>query len=607
MTSSEYAAYYASALQAEGEARTLKTLATCKHTYGYDMEASDGVTRTSFDAKISLRDEMEYFLPPFRACIERARVRSIMCAYIEVNGVPSCANGAFQNGIARETWGFAGAVVSDCDAVATVGSFKYANGSGAIMRAVFEGGLDINCGATVATYAAAAVADGNITLEILRTSVIRTMTMWFETGFMDPPALNPYGTLGPNDVDTPAHRALAQQVAQQGATLLRNVPFHASPNGAGSPILPLPASVKRIAVVGPHANSTQALLGNYSPHNTVVDSQSVLQALQRRAASSGAFTVTTSPGCAGVACPDQSGFPAALAVAADADVVIAVMGLCSVGCPGGSADDAFVEGEGHDRVSLSLPGQQEPFLAALLALSPSVPVVVLLVHGGPLAIEWAAANMPSILTMYYPGEMGGDAAAALLFGDVSPSGRTLVTWYPAAFAALRNVTDLALAPHTGPDGRDIPGVTYLWYGGDVVFPFGLGLSYTNFSFVWASAADSARSIDARAFGSRFIPPPSYAVNVTNTGRVTSDVSVLAFMSSGQAGEPISELFDFARAAALEPGQSVTLTFSVTPTVAASAGTLAPGVFRIEIGDRAVGNTVVGSLEIVGDAFTMRKK
>jgi beta-D-xylosidase 4 len=452
----EYAATYAAALQAEGDARTLKTLATCKHHYGYDLENSDNVTRTTFDARISQRDLVEYFWPPFRSCVERARTRSLMCSYNEVNGVPSCANGAFQNDIARGQWGFSGAIVSDCDAVQCVRSFGYANSSSAVMRAVFEGGLDINCGATVARDAAAAVADGNITLALLRASAVRTLTMWFETGFMDPPALNPYAALGAGDVDTPAHRALALQVAQQGATLLRNDASPVSPNGANTPILPLPATVRRVAVVGPHYNSTQALLGNYSPLNTVVNAQSVLQALQRRGARAG-FSVAAAPGCAGVACADTAGFSAALAAAAGADVVVAVMGRCADGCPGGDADKPFIEGEGRDRASLALPGKQEALLAALLAAEPRVPVVVLLVHGGPLAIEWTAAHMPAVLTMWYPGEMGGDAAAGLLFGDVSPSGRSMMTWYDSSFETQRRVSDMTLAPHTGADGRAMPG------------------------------------------------------------------------------------------------------------------------------------------------------
>lgn len=182
------------------------------------------------------------------------------------------------------------------------------------------------------------------------------------------------------------------------------------------------------------------------------------------------------------------------------------------------------------------------------------PVVVVLIHGGPLAAEWTYGNMPTIVDAHYPGELGGDAVASILFGDVSPSGRLTTTVYPANFVAQRPMTDmqvrllhfievlaraaialafLQLAPH-----GSAPGITHLFYSGPTLWPFGWGLSYTTFSFTWFDGASAHQSIAAVSFATKDAAPPSYAVNVTNTGAVASDVSVLGFYSSGNPGQPV---------------------------------------------------------------------
>lgn len=235
---------------------------------------------------------------------------------------------------------------------------------------------------------------------------------------------------------------------------------------------------------------------------------------------------------------------------------------------------------------------------------------MVVVHGGPLGMDWTAANMPAILDVHYPGEVGGDATVAVLFGDVSPSGRATTTWYPLVYQNQRpNNTDMQLAAHNG-----VPGITYLYYDGPVLWPFGWGLSYTTFTFAWASGAQVERAtIDASAFATGAASPPSFSANVTNTGAVTSDVSVLAYYSTGLPGEPLTELFDFQRVAALAPGATATVTFSLPPAIAATVtaegdAVIVPGLFRIRIGDvrdhsdwSSGGSYVVGEVEIVGQA------
>jgi len=240
-------------------------------------------------------------------------------------------------------------------------------------------------------------------------------------------------------------------------------------------------------------------------------------------------------------------------------------------------------------------------------------------------MDWTVSNVPTILDALYPGEMGGDAVTSILFGDISPSGRTTTTWYPSIYQTQRpNVTDMIIPPHTAENGQQIPGITHLYYNGPVLYPFGWGLTYTTFSYTWFNHDTLISEIDAVEFGKYKIndltlpqdTPVYYAVNVTNTGNVVSDISVLAFISSDIPGEPIQELFDFQRASHVQPGQTVTLFFSLPPGIAATVSLegekmVTPGSYRIRIGDvKESGNYVETTLQITGnepyELFNMKK-
>jgi len=438
---------------------------------------------------------------------------------------------------------------------------------------------------------ALAVAQGDVSRAALDTATARALTAMFALGLFDAPGTNAYDRIGPERLDSAANRALALDGAVQSIVLLQNNATR-TPWGT-APLLPLRAGLlRRVALIGPNANATQTLLSNYEGGNTLVNSHSILAAFEARAAG-GAFAVSYAVGCTNatglpsVWCQDDVGIAPAAAAAAAADVAVVVVGLCSV-CP----DGWRVEGEGHDRAALGLPGRQDELVAAVVATG--TPIVVVLVHGGPVAVEAVKATVPAILDAKYPGELGGDAVAALLFGDASPSGRLAGTVYPAAFVAQRPMTDMALAPHGG-----APGITHLYYDGPALWPFGWGLSYTTFSFAWASAAGGDVHADTRTL---LAAPPQYVCNVTNTGSVVSDVSVLGFFSTGLPGEPLQELFDFARVAALAPSATATVTLTLPAGVAATVdadGTkaLTPGAFAVRVGEP--GNFATGTLALAG--------
>jgi len=215
--------------------------------------------------------------------------------------------------------------------------------------------------------------------------------------------------------------------------------------------------------------------------------------------------------------------------------------------------------------------------------------VVVLIHGGPLAIEWEKDNIPAIIDAFYPGELGGDAIARIIAGDVSPAGRLPNTIYPANFIS-RSIDDMNL--------RDNGGITYRYYTGTPLWEFGFGLSYTTFNYtIESDEAIKEATVDSIAAvypdyykyrGKIPTAPFQYTVVVTNTGKVESDNVVLGFVSTKQPNAPIRELFGFDRVH-LKPGQSTTVYFTVPPQVLSIVDEdgnedILPGIYDIFIGD-----------------------
>ena len=599
----EYITQYAQGMQSGEDTRYIKLVSTAKHLVAYDLESWGDVNRQNFTASLLQADFVDFYLRPFEVATRAGGVHSLMCSYnsltlagrADVQGVPSCANGAVMNGILRDEWAWPGFVVSDCGAVINVfATHHYASSLLEAVTDTMNAGDDVECNYSSQTYAdwlPVAVAQGNVTLASLQAAVQRLMRVYFMLGLAEPGA-SVYDSYGPEKVDTLAGRQLAFEAAVQGIVLLQNDAVGGTEAGVGAvPLLPLTAgSLRRVALLGPHANATKAMLSIYAGDNSLVYNHSPLLAISRRLATAGGAVVDYAPGCMdGISCEDTSGFAAAAAAAAAADVSIVFLGL-----------NNSIEDEGRDRVNLTLPGAQESLVAA--AIASGKPVVVVLIHGGPLAIEATKSSVHAIVSAKYPGELGGDAIAAVLFGDASPSGRLTTTWYPAGFVRTRPMTDMQLAPHDG-----VPGITHLYYDqAAALWPYGWGLSYAKFAFDWFDASAACQTVPAASLIKPY-SPPHFLVNVTNLGTVTSDVSVLGFFSTGLPGDPLQELFDFQRVAALAPGLTVTVQLSMPVEVAASArkdGTrwLLPGVFRVWVGEPL--NAAHGTLELTGHAVRL---
>ena len=502
-----------------------------------------------------------------------------------VDGTPGVANSNFTVKLLRGLWNFSGFVTSDCGTIADlVSPRKYVATPEAAVAAAVAGGTDWNCGKFYLDHIPDAVSAGLVTLDALRAQAARFMTPVFALGLADDPAASPFASWGRERIDTPAARALALDGAISGIVLLRND----APAGAARPVLPLDLSaLSAVALVGPHVNATSAFLANYAGGTPLVEANTPFLRVLARARARGVALLSA----AGVPTPssnDTSGIGAAVAAARAADVTVAFLGSSQV-----------LEREGLDRDRTGLEPAQAALLAALVAVGR--PLVVVLVSGG--AVSEAAAGAAGLVAAFYPGELGGEALAALLLGEAPFTGRLPVTIFRADWAARRAPTDMALAPHAdAATGAAVPGATY-WYAddADVLFPFGHGLASTTWTLAWAGAPNA--TIDAAAWAAG-AAAPAFAVTLTNVGSVAAGASVLGFISSGRAGEPRAKLFDFERIGAVPPGGAAAATLRVGADVAAlvtqdGARVLTPGTYAVAVGGDAAGGGLAGVLVVTG--------
>ncbi|CAN6484773.1 unnamed protein product [Victoria cruziana] len=462
LLTSKYAVHYVKGLQQtdSGYRDRLKVAACCKHYTAYDVDNWKGVLRYTFNAQVTKQDMEDTFQPPFESCVVDGDVAGVMCSYNQVNGVPTCADPNLLAGTVRGKWKLNGYIVSDCDSVQVLyTSQNYTKTAEEAAAKTIMAGLDVNCGPFLGDHTEAAVKSGILDESAVDGAVTNNIRVLMRLGFFDgDPRKQPYGKLGPRDVCTAENQELAAEAARQGIVLLKNTD--------GS--LPLsPSRIKSLAVIGPNANSTKTMIGNYEgiPCKYV----SPLQGLS-------AYTSTTyEAGCLTALCP-ASGFQSHSAVkaASETDATILIMGA-----------DQSVEAESLDRINLTLPGQQQQLIVEVANASKG-PVVLIIMSGGPFDISFAKASdkISSILWVGYPGEKGGAAIADIIFGRYNPSGRLPVTWYPQSFADNVPMTNMNMRPDPS---TGYPGRTYRFYTGKAVYSFGDGLSYSQYNHVLVHA------------------------------------------------------------------------------------------------------------------------
>ncbi|MBN2342512.1 MAG: glycoside hydrolase family 3 C-terminal domain-containing protein, partial [Deltaproteobacteria bacterium] len=491
----------------------LKTVATPKHFIANNIEA----TRHTGSSDVDERNLREFYMPAFKSAVMEGGAHSVMCAYNRINGVPACANSWLLTDVLRNEWGFDGYVVSDCWAIQDiVDGHHYVETDIEASDVAIAAGTDLNCGDRYQADIVEAVALGVISEAEVDEALTRLFTARFMLGEFDEAENVPYKSIPDTELDSPDNRALAQTAAAKAMTLLKN-----------DGILPLDGSaVSSIAVIGPNAD--RLVFGGYS--GTATAPVTVLNGISTEAEKYGMF-VTFTEGTAISGESETSSIAEAASLAAAADVAVVVLGT-----------DLSLTDEGRDRDNISLPAIQDELLRAVQAVNSNT--VLVLVTGAPLDINWADETLPAILNAGYAGQSAGTAVADVLFGNQNPGGRLPQTW----FASIEDLPPM--------DDYDIieGNRTYMFFNGAVLYPFGYGLSYTEFEY------------------SNLVVSPSVAVtgeiavsfDVMNIGDREGDEVAQVYIRDVEATVPVAikKLQRFNRIT-LAPGEVQSLSFTVS--------------------------------------------
>ena len=430
----------------QGNGETMKAAACAKH---FAVHSGPEAIRHEFDAIASPKDMEETYLPAFEALTKEANVEGFMGAYNRTNGEPCCGSPTLQKKL-RGDWGFQGYFVSDCWAIKDFHEHYMVTSTPAESAALaLNNGCDLNCGNTY-LHILKAYEKGLITEDTITESAIRLFTTRYMLGLFEE---TEYDKIPYSEVESPAHLALSQKAAEESFVLLKN-------NG----ILPLQKDkIKTVGIVGPNADSRAALVGNY--HGTASRYCTIQEGLQDYLGDN--VRVLSSVGCdlfrdrTEHLAFTQDRLAEAKIVAANSDVVILCVGLDeTLEGEEGDTGNSYASG---DKETLQLPQVQLDLMEAMA--ESGKPVILCLMAGSDIDLSYAAEHFDAVMVLWYPGAQGGKAAARILFGDVSPSGKLPVTFYET-LEELPEFTDYAMK-----------GRTYRYMENKAQFPFGYGLTY----------------------------------------------------------------------------------------------------------------------------------
>ncbi len=505
----------------EGPPDVSTLLSTAKHFVGYGAAEGGRDYNTS---DLSERTLLETYLPPFRAAVQ-AGVDAVMPGFNELDGVPMHANGPLLKDKLREQWGFHGIVVSDFTGVRELMQHGIAATPTEAVKLAFGATVDIDMvSGLYAQELPAMVRNGQLPQRALDAAVRRVLEAKQRLGLFDDPYRYSDAAREKASLLTPRTRALAREAAEKSMVLLKNE----------EALLPLHKGLHKILVVGALADDRLSTLGSWPGDGRPEESISVLQGI--KGAVSPATQVVYVPG-ASPEDADLSGIDQAQQAAADADVVIAVLG-----------ERADMSGEARSRSSLGLPGAQDALLAQLVETGK--PLVVILMNGRPLAISVMAEQVPAILESWFLGSEMGNAVADVLFGDVNPSGKLPIT-FPRS---VGQIPIYYAHKNTGRPPKQAERYTskYLDSAWTPLYPFGHGLSYTSFAYD-----------PPRLSATRLTAEDTLKVEVTvhNTGPREGEEIVQLYLRDNVASvtRPVRALRGFTRVK-LMPGEACTLNF-----------------------------------------------
>ena len=510
---------YIRGLQGDGE--YLKSAACAKH---FAVHSGPEAERHWFNAVPSKKDMNETYLPAFKAAVMEADVESVMGAYNAVNGYPACGSPELLEEYLRRQWNFQGHVVSDCWAIRDFHeNHHFTDTPAESSAAALKAGTDLNCGCTYRCLLTA-LAQKLITEEDIRQAAVRLFTTRYLLGIMDGQHTE-FDEIPYSAVECKEHLAAANEAAEKGIVLLKN-------NG----ILPLKKEqLSTIGVVGPNANSRVALIGNY--HGTSSRYITVLEGIQDEVGDD--VRVYYSEGShlfkdrvENLGRPNDR-IAEACVVADQSDVVVLVLGLDET-LEGEEGDTGNADASGDKRNLLLPQGQRE---LAKAVLDTGKPVILCLMAGSAIDVSEIADRAAAVVQLWYPGARGGKAAADILFGKRSPSGKLPVTfYYNSALEEMPAFTDYSMKNRT-----------YRYYTGKPLYPFGYGLTYGDTSVVSLTADKNAA-----------------AVTVRNDGMDTEDVLQLYLKDMASPDAPENPILCGFRRVALVQGEEKEIIIPLNP-------------------------------------------
>ncbi|RZK60034.1 MAG: beta-glucosidase, partial [Pedobacter sp.] len=514
-------------------------------------------------ANLSERILRENHFYPFEMAVKKAKVRTVMASYNEIDGIPNHANNWLLNGVLRGEWGFTGYVISDYDAVNRMVTRQHSSASRKDAgKNAINAGMDFECPSSwreyCFSYLPALIKSGEVKQAVLDSAVARVLRNKFMLGLFEQPYIK-LATAQESLIMQEKHRQIALQAAEKGMILLKNenktLPFDAS-------------AIKRIAIIGPNADEVH--YGNYandkSPGISIVEGLSKFGKDKFEVVYSEGYKIyendTSIKATDKTKQAEDKRIADAVSLARTCDAVLLVLG--------GNELTSREEWKGHtgDYYDLELLGRQNDLARGIFELKKQT--AVLLINGRPQSVNYLAKEAPALIEGWYLGQEQGTAVANVLFGKVNPSGKLALT-------IPKHVGQLPVYYNSKPYVHESP---YIDGEYKPLYPFGFGLSYTTFQYDNLSISSKKSKLGI---------PLKVTVQVTNAGDTDGDEVVQLYIRDmvSTVTRPGKELKDFSRIH-LKKGESKTVSFTITKDKLQYFGPamkriVEPGEFEVQIG------------------------
>lgn len=510
--------------QGEGIGQLNSVMACVKHFAAYGASQSG---RDYHTTDMSDRVLRETYLPPYKAAID-AGAATVMTSFNELDGVPATGNKYLMTDILRKEWDFNGFVVTDYTSIMEMIPHGIAEDTASASALALEAGVDMDMQAGFYNDALALlVKEGKLKESLINDAVKRILRKKFELGLFDDPYRYSNPEREKNTVMKAEFIEASRDVARKSIVLLKN----------DKQVLPMSKTGRKIAVIGPLADARKEMIGSWSAAGDWKKAVTLLEGVKSKV---GQGTQVLYARGSNINDDSTQFISQAVQTAKQADIVILAVG-----------ESALMTGEAASRASLGLPGVQQQLVEAIH--STGKPVVVVLMNGRPLTINWIDKNIPAILETWFLGTQAGNAIADVLFGDYNPSGKLPVTFPKSVgqipiFYSMKN-TGRPMDPNNKYTSK------YLDESNEPLYPFGYGLSYSTFTY--GDVAIDKTSIS---------PKDNLTVTckVTNSGKYAGDEVVQLYVRDlvGSVTRPVKELKNFQKIT-LQPGESKDITFTLT--------------------------------------------